>query len=104
MAETEANTDDTCANYLKALGDPIRLRIVKALQSGPLTVSDLAELLELDIQKVSHHLRILFHSDLLTLKRDGKYRYYQLNANFVKNRQPSKSIDLGCCTIGLRSE
>ncbi len=98
------NTDETCANYLKALGDPIRLGIVKGLQMGPLTVSDLAELLELDIQKVSHHIRILFHSNLLTLKKEGKFRYYQLNEIFVKNRQSNKSIDLGCCTIGLRAD
>lgn len=100
----ETNTDETCANYLKALGDPIRLRIVKALQVGPLTVSDLAELLELDIQKISHHLRILFHSDLLTLKKDGKFRYYQLNGAFVKSRQSNRALDLGCCTIGLRAD
>ena len=27
-----------CAKYLKALGDPIRLRLVRALQHGPMTV------------------------------------------------------------------
>jgi DNA-binding transcriptional ArsR family regulator len=104
MVEADADANDTCANYLRALGDPIRLRIVKALQSSPMTVSDLAEFLELDIQKVSHHLRILFHADLLTLRREGKYRYYELNSNFVKNRHSVKSLDLGCCTFGLRAE
>lgn len=100
----DADMDSTCATYLKALGDPIRLRIVKALQSGPLTVSDLAELLELDIQKVSHHLRILFHAELVTIRREGKYRYYEMNAHFVKRRQANKSLDLGCCTFGLRGD
>lgn len=104
MVETDTDLNDTCANYLKALGDPIRLRIVRALQSGPLTVSDLAELLEMDIQKISHHLRILFHADLLTAERDGKFRYYALNSTFVKNRHSIKSLDLGCCTIGLRTD
>jgi len=102
MVEEDANA--TCANYLKALGDPIRLRIVKALQSGPLTVSDLAEFLALDIQKVSHHLRILFRADLLTLQKVGKFRYYELNSTFVKKRHSNKSLDLGCCTIGLRTD
>jgi DNA-binding transcriptional ArsR family regulator len=104
MAKTKPDVDDTCANYLKALGDPTRLRIVKALQIGPLTVSDLAELLEVDMQKVSHHLRILFHADLLTLQREGKFRYYELNSNFVKRRQSSNALDLGCCTLGLRGD
>ncbi len=100
----ETDTDGTCANYLKALGDPVRLRIVKALQSGPLTVSDLAELLEIDIQKTSHHLQVLFHADLLTLQREGKFRYYALNGSFVKSRQAAKTLDFGCCTIGLRGD
>jgi DNA-binding transcriptional ArsR family regulator len=104
VVETEVNTDDNCANYLKALGDPIRLRIIKALQTGKLTVSDMAELLEIDIQKVSHHLRILFHADLLTIQKEGRFRYYELNPNFVKSRQSNKSLDLGCCTIGLRPD
>jgi DNA-binding transcriptional ArsR family regulator len=104
VVETEVNTDENCANYLKALGDPIRLRIIKALQTSQLTVSDLAELLEIDIQKVSHHLRILFHADLLTIKKEGRFRYYELNPNFVKSRQTNKSLDLGCCTIGLRPD
>jgi hypothetical protein len=33
---------------------------------------------------------------------DGKFRYYEMNREFLKNRAASKSIDLGCCTIGLR--
>jgi DNA-binding transcriptional ArsR family regulator len=102
--EFDADTDDNCAVYLRALADPIRLRIVRALQSGSLTVSDIAELLEIDIQKVSHHLRILFHAKLLILKREGKFRYYELNPSFHRKRQSIKALDLGCCTIGLRTE
>lgn len=102
MNDNQLESDDQCAAYLKALGDPIRLRIVKGLQSGPLTVSDLAELLEVEMQKVSHHLRILFHADLVTIQKEGKYRYYQLNSTFVKNRHSIQALDLGCCTIGLR--
>ena len=69
---------------------------------GPLTVSDLAELLEVDIQKISHHLRILFHADVVTVQKEGKYRYYRLNPGLTAKRSSGKEIDLGCCTIGLR--
>ena len=55
-----------CATYLKALGDPVRLQIVRALQSGPKSVSDLVLLLELEMANVSHHLRVLFHADIVT--------------------------------------
>lgn len=97
----KGKSDDQCADYLKALSDPIRLRIIRALQSGALTVSDLSELLEIEIQKVSHHLRILFHAELVTMKREGKYRYYLLNAVLFKTKLSQKSLDLGCCTFGL---
>jgi len=75
--QADHQTDQRCAEYLKAIGDPIRLKIVKALQTCPFTVSDLAEFLELDIQKVSHHLRILYHADLVKIQKDGKYPLVQ---------------------------
>jgi predicted transcriptional regulator len=99
--QTDQQTDQRCAEYLKAIGDPIRLKIIKALQTCPFTVSDLAEFLELDIQKVSHHLRILYHADLVKIQKDGKYRYYELNPEFVSKKPSSKGLNLGCCTIGI---
>lgn len=91
----------TCAVYLKALGDPARLQMVKALQSGPKSVSDIAELLEIEIANVSHHLRVLYHADLVTTERDGKFIYYHLNADFLKKRSVAKLLDFGCCKIDL---
>jgi len=49
---------------LKALGDPIRLRIVDALRTGPQNVGDLAESLNTEIATVSHHLGILHAAGL----------------------------------------
>ena len=92
-----------CAAYLKALADPIRLRIVRALQSGPMSVSDLALLMELEIANVSHHLRVMYHANLVTTQRDGKYIYYHLNQEFLKSRSLSQSLDFGCCRIDLRN-
>ncbi len=62
MSREDYSTADpaVCATYLKALGDPVRLQIVGALQSGPMSVSDLVLLLELEMANVSHHLRVLF--------------------------------------------
>ena len=60
-----------CATYLKALADPFRLQIIRALQSGPLSVSDVAELLESNLANASHHLRVLFHAGIVITERDG---------------------------------
>ena len=103
MAKDGNSTNDAalCAAYLKALGDPIRLQIVKALQSGAMSVSDLALLLDLELANVSHHLRVLFHADLVTTQREGKYIYYHLNQQFLKNPSLAQSLDFGCCKIDL---
>lgn len=100
--DASADTAELCATYLKALGDSIRLKIVRELQGSPLTVTDLTELLEMDIAKVSHHLRVLYHANLVTIQKDGKYSYYQLNQEFLKRTSLTKSLDFGCCKIDLR--
>ncbi|MCR9117389.1 MAG: metalloregulator ArsR/SmtB family transcription factor [bacterium] len=99
-----ANAPDPplCASYLKALADPTRLRIVRALQAGALSVSDIAILLETEIANVSHHLRVLFHANLVTTEREGKYIYYNLNSDFRRQGEVEKSLDFGCCKIDLR--
>jgi DNA-binding transcriptional ArsR family regulator len=91
-----------CATYLKALADPVRLQIVRALQTGPMSVSDLVLLLELEMANVSHHLRVLYHANIVTTERDGKFIYYALNQDFLSNRSIAKSLDFGCCKIDLR--
>jgi DNA-binding transcriptional ArsR family regulator len=101
--EESSPADPTlCATYLKALGDPVRLQIVRALQSGPMSVSDLVLLLELEMANVSHHLRVLFHSGIVTTERDGKFVYYTVNKEFLTKRSVATSLDFGCCKLDLR--
>jgi len=91
-----------CATYLKALADPVRLQLVRALQAGPMSVSDLVVLLELEMANVSHHLRVLYHADIVTTQREGKFIYYAVNKEFLRSRSVAKSLDFGCCKIDLR--
>ena len=92
-----------CAGYLKALGDSNRLQMIKALQSSPLTVTDLSLLLDAEIANVSHHLRVLFHAGLVTTQRDGKYVYYQINHDVLRGKPLGQSLDFGCCRLDMRS-
>lgn len=101
--QTDLN-NETCAELLKALGDSVRLQIVRALQAGPMSVSDIATLLEIEIVNVSHHLRVLYHAGITTTERDGKYVYYRLNKEFIAPRSSSKTLDFGCCAIAMRDE
>lgn len=89
-----------CALRLKALGDPIRLRIVNLLSQSELCVGDIAEFMELEVVTVSHHLQVLKHAGLVTPRREGKYIYYALTVPVQALRgQKTKVIDLGCCSI-----
>ena len=101
--ESESQSADVCSVYLKALGDPVRLRVVRALRAGALSVTDIALLLEMDISNVSHHLRVLFHAGIVTTTREGKFIYYRLNSEFLTNRSATRSLDFGCCQIELRN-
>ncbi len=105
VMDKATDTDEIrCAAYFKALAEPLRLQIVRALQAGPLSVSDLALALEQEVGTVSHHLRVLFHADLVSTQREGKYIYYSLSSDFHK--QPGKtkkvgSLDFGCCKLDI---
>ena len=68
------------AQTLKALSDPIRLRIVLLLQAeGELCVCDLMAVLKLPQSTVSRHLAYLKRSCWVDIRRQGVWMYYQLS-------------------------
>lgn len=64
---------------LKALGNPIRLDILKCLISGERCVCILFEKLKLPQNLVSHHLAILRKSGFIKARKEGKWVHYSLN-------------------------
>jgi ArsR family transcriptional regulator len=68
------------AQTLKALSDPIRLRIVLLLQAeGELCVCDLMAVLGLPQSTVSRHLAYLKRSCWVDTRRQGLWMYYTLS-------------------------
>ena len=92
-----------CAVYLKALGDPIRLQIIEFLQDGPQTVTAIAEHIDGEIAKASHHLQILSHAGLVMTEKDGKFSYYSLATDILvrDEKKSSNSLEFGCCRLEL---
>ncbi len=107
MSKSDSDTNDPtmakCSRYLKAAADPIRLQIIRALQNGPLTVSDISLVLEMELVNISHHLRVLFNANMVTTERDGKFIYYSLNQNLSTGRSSKQLLDFGCCKLDMRS-
>lgn len=102
--EKDTFQSQMCAEQLKALSEPLRLRIVDALRQGPLTVSHIAELLETEIVTISHHLGILKHAELVSCERDGRFMIYRLREDLLEKTGGAKSrqfLNLGCCRLEI---
>ena len=63
---------------LKALADPVRLRLVALCSHGECSVSELTRVLALSQPRVSQHLRQLCDAGLLERFRDGHFVYYRV--------------------------
>ena len=69
---------DQAQRLLRALADPIRLRVVQALQHGERCVCDLTSDLELAQSKLSFHLKVLREAGLICARQEGRWIYYRL--------------------------
>ncbi|MBM4194199.1 MAG: metalloregulator ArsR/SmtB family transcription factor [Gemmatimonadetes bacterium] len=65
---------------LAALADPIRARLVAALERQELTVGELRAVLQLPQSTVSRHLRALADAGLISGREDGTSNLYRLGA------------------------
>jgi ArsR family transcriptional regulator, arsenate/arsenite/antimonite-responsive transcriptional repressor len=69
------------ARVLKALADPVRLRLVSmvaAHDGGEACVCELTEPLGLTQPTISHHLKILVEAGIFTRDKRGVWAYYAL--------------------------
>lgn len=67
------------ARMFKALGDPVRLRLLSLVAShegGEACVCDISESFDLSQPTISHHLKVLRESGLLDCERRGTWVYY----------------------------
>ena len=74
---------DGARGLFAALGDPTRLRLLAALQAGPLCTCDLAAVLGVTESAVSHQLRGLRALRLVASEREGKVAYHRLGAHDI---------------------
>jgi ArsR family transcriptional regulator len=68
------------APLLKALADPVRLRLMSMVLShegGEACVCDLTPAFDLSQPTISHHLKVLHEAGLLNREKRGVWVYYQ---------------------------
>lgn len=68
-------------SWLRAVGEPSRLRLLALCGRGDLSVSDLAQALGQSEPRVCRHLRILSEAGLIERLRNGQWVHYRLSAS-----------------------
>jgi len=66
---------------LKALADPVRLRIVVLCSQGECSVSELTKVLAQSQPRISQHVKMLCEAGLVERFRDGHFVFYRLPAH-----------------------
>src|SRR5437660_8245572 len=75
--------EDVAPNLLRALGDPVRLRLLRELPAengAEVPVGELARRLDVSDTVVSQHLRVLTGLGLVGHRRSGRAAYYFVKA------------------------
>ncbi|MCL2775104.1 MAG: metalloregulator ArsR/SmtB family transcription factor [Oscillospiraceae bacterium] len=93
------------ARVFKAFCDENRLMILEMLQSGEKCACVLLEKLEIVQSTLSHHMKILVDSGVVSARNEGKWTYYAISREGVATAQKllinlSEIIDSSDCING----
>ncbi len=76
---------EAVAPMFRALGDPVRLRLMSMIASAPETcVCDLTPAFDLSGPTISHHLKVLREAGLVDSERRGTWVWYRVKADAVR--------------------
>src|ERR671938_1907929 len=73
------------ARLFHALSDETRLSILQRLRFGERCVCDLTDALDAAQSRLSFHLKVLKDAGLVTDRRDGRWMYYTLNQESLRD-------------------
>jgi len=69
---------EVIARRFRAIGEPMRVRLLDHLRDGEVTVNELTERLGSSQQNVSKHLGVLADAGIVGRRRDGIRVYYRI--------------------------
>ncbi len=69
---------DLIARRFRAIGEPMRVRILDRLRDGEANVNELADDLGASQQNISKHLAVLAGAGILARRKDGNRVYYRI--------------------------
>lgn len=74
----------TSLDAFNAVAEPRRRQLLDVLAEGERRVNDLVAQLDLPQPQVSKHLRVLREVGLVDVRREGRERFYRLDATSLK--------------------
>ncbi|MFA6910831.1 MAG: metalloregulator ArsR/SmtB family transcription factor [Candidatus Cloacimonadaceae bacterium] len=84
------------ASVMKAMAHPTRLFIVDELDKGAKSVSELTEMVGIDISTISRHLAILKNAGIVTATKINNQMIYRLLCPCV--------LDMYKCVVKIREQ
>lgn len=84
------------AEYFSALADENRTKIVGMLVNNEMCAGDILKELQISQPTLSHHMKILVDSGLISARKDGRLVFYKINEQ-VRDTVLDAYIDL---TVG----
>lgn len=96
------------ARMFKALGDPVRLRMLSLIAShtgGESCVCDISPAFDLSQPTISHHLKVLREAGLLDCERRGTWVYYRVIPSALDQLSAVLAVESGvlpgsaCATV-----
>lgn len=96
---TEDITDSLYARFFSGFADETRMRIIRVLLDGPLTVGEIVAELGLSQSRISNHLACLRWCGFVRVERRGKYMIYEL-----ADRDIAKIIALAQATVSRNAD
>jgi len=84
MATTATRTREKAVQMFHALSDDTRLRLIEKLKEGEQCVCDLTESFKTGQSRLSFHLRVLKEAGLVVDRPEGRWIYYSLNQDAIR--------------------
>jgi DNA-binding transcriptional ArsR family regulator len=66
------------AQRFRALGEPLRIRLLEHLMEGEASVQELVTATDAGQQNVSKHLGVLLHAGIVGRRKQGTFVYYRI--------------------------
>ena len=84
MSRTIVSQISEASRLFHALSEPTRLRILEQLKDGEQCVCELTDVFNTGQSRLSFHLRVLKEAGLINDRPEGRWTYYSLNVEGIK--------------------